>query len=304
MSQVVQRCLAGLAVAIVLSLIVFLLLHGSGDLAVALAGENATREQIEAIRVRYGLDQPLAVQYGHWLAGVLRGDLGRSAYLAASVMELIAAGLPNTLKLSVLAMAFATLLSLPLGIAAAANPGGWMDRVAMAVAVSGQAVPTFWLGLMLIFIVAMSWGLAPISGSDTWAHFMLPALALGYHAAPPLVRLTRTAMLDALGSDYIRTAHAKGLHPVQVLVFHAFRNALIPVIALSSVQFGHMLSGSIITESVFAIQGIGLLAWESIKRNDVAVVQGIVVVVAGIYITLVTLADLLAAWIDPRVRAG
>lgn len=302
MTTLLRKGLTSLAVALVLTLIVFLLLHGSGDLAVQLAGENATREQIEALRKQHGLDQPLPVQYGRWIAGVVRGDLGQSAYIAASVGELIATGLPNTLRLSVLAMLFALLLALPLGIAAAARPGGWIDRLAMAVAVTGQAIPTFWMGLMLIFLVAMTWRLAPISGSTTWAHFILPALALGYHAAPPLLRLTRTAMLDALSADYIRTAHAKGLHPVTVLVRHAFRNALIPVIALMSVQFGHMLSGSIITESVFAIQGIGLLAWESIKRNDIAVVQGVVVVVAGIYIALVTVADLLAAWIDPRVR--
>jgi peptide/nickel transport system permease protein len=304
MTYALRRAAMGIAIGVVLSVVVFLLLHGSGDLAVNLAGESATREQIDAIRVQYGLDQPLPVQYWRWFSGVLRGDLGHSAYLAASVMELIAAGLPNTLKLSVLAMGFATFVALPLGVAAAARPGGWMDRIAMAVAVTGQAIPTFWMGLMLIFVVAMTWGLTPISGSETWAHFILPAIALGYHAAPPLIRLTRTAMLDALSADYIRTAHAKGLHPLQVLLFHAFRNSLIPVIALLSVQFGHMLSGSIITESVFAIQGIGLLAWESIKRNDTAVVQGIVVVVAGIYIALVTATDLLAAVIDPRVRTS
>jgi len=304
MNYVLRKGLTGLAVGLVLTLIVFLLLHGTGDLAVHLAGENATRDQIELIRKQHGLDQPLPIQYGRWIAGVVQGDLGRSAYIAASVGELIAAGLPNTLRLAVMAITFAMLLALPLGIAAAARPGSWVDRIAMAVAVTGQAIPTFWLGLMLIFLVSMRWRLTPISGSETWLHFVLPALALGYHAAPPLIRLTRTAMLDALGADYIRTAHAKGLHPAQVLVLHAFRNALIPVIALLSVQFGHMLSGSIITESVFAIQGIGLLAWESIKRNDIAVVQGIVVVVAGIYIALVTLADLLTAWIDPRVRTS
>lgn len=304
MRYATYRALSGVAAAWILSAVVFVLLHGAGDAAANLAGEGATREQVEAIRMQHGLDQPLVVQYGRWLRDVLRGDLGESAYLAASVRELIVAALPNTLRLSALAMLVAIAVSLPLGIAGAARPGGWMDRVGMAVAVSGQAIPTFWLGLMLILVVSMSWGLAPLSGSDTWAHFVLPAITLGYHAAPPLIRLTRTAMLDALSADYIRTAHSKGLHPVTVLVTHAFRNALIPVIALMSVQLGHMLGGSIITEAVFAIQGIGLLAWESIKRNDIAVVQGIVLVTTAIYVALVVLADLLAASIDPRLRAG
>jgi peptide/nickel transport system permease protein len=269
-----------------------------------MAGETATREQIAALRTQLGLDKSLPEQYAIWLTQVLRGDLGRSAYLASSVAELIREGLPQTLRLGSLSLLFAVVVAIPLGILGAVRPDSWVDRLGLAVAVSGQAIPTFWLGILLILLFGITLGWLPISGSSSWLHFILPAAALGYHAVPPILRLTRTSMLDVLGADYIRTAHAKGLHPLRVIVVHAFRNALIPVIALLSVQFGHMLSGSIIVESVFAIDGIGLLAWESIKRNDIQVVQGLVAVVAAIYICLVTLADILTGWIDPRIRTG
>jgi peptide/nickel transport system permease protein len=300
--KVLGKLLQAAAVALVVSLVVFTLLHASGDLAASLAGESATAEQIQSIRVQYGLDRPLPVQYWRWLSSVLQGDLGRSMHLTASVAELIANSLPNTLKLGLLSLVVAVAIAIPLGIVSAARPNTWIDRLAGLVAVSGQAMPTFWFGLLLMFLFGMQLRLLPISGSATLAHFVLPAAALGFHAAPPLMRLTRTAMLEALGSDYIRTAHAKGLPPGTVLIHHAFRNSMMPVIALLSVQLGHLLGGSIVIESVFAIQGIGLLAWESIKRNDFPVVQGLVLVVATIYIVLVTAADLLIARIDPRLR--
>ena len=300
--KVLGKLLQATAVAAVVSVVVFALLHSSGDLAVGLAGEAATAEQIQTIRVQYGFDQPLPVQYFRWLGNVLQGDLGRSIHLSASVAELIARSLPNTLKLGLFSLFVAVAIALPLGIVSAALPNTWVDRLAGLVAVSGQAMPTFWFGLLLMFLFGMHWRLLPISGSTTLAHFVLPAVALGFHAAPPLMRLTRTAMLEALGADYIRTAQAKGLPPGTILIHHAFRNSMIPVIALLSVQLGHLLGGSIVIESVFAIQGIGLLAWESIKRDDFPVVQGLVLVVAMIYILLVTAADLLIARIDPRLR--
>jgi peptide/nickel transport system permease protein len=170
--------------------------------------------------------------------------------------------------------------------------------------VCGQALPSFWFALLLIVGFAVTWPIFPITGSDTWMHFVLPTIVLGYYATPAIMRLTRTGMLEVLGSDYIRTARAKGLPPMVVLFKHALRNAIIPVVSLAAVQFGFMLGGSIVVESIFALHGAGYLAWESIGRHDLPVVQAIVLVFSMFYIVLTFLSDLLNAWLDPRIRVG
>ncbi|WP_426959037.1 ABC transporter permease [Muricoccus radiodurans] len=299
-----KRLLLALAVAFSVSLIAFLLLRVSGDLAGTLAGEEASPEEIERIRALYGLNRPLLVQYGEWLLRSLSGDLGRSLFYPESVANLILDRLPNTAILACLGLAIALLLSIPLGMVAALRRNTWIDRSALGLAVLGQAMPSFFFALLLIFFFGLTLGWLPVSGTETLANFILPAVALGWFSTPVLMRLTRAGMVEVLAADYIRTAHAKGLPTHVVLIKHALRNAVAPVAALASVQFGNMLSGSVVIETVFALQGIGYLAWEAISRKDFPVVQGILLVVALFYVVLTMVSDLLNAWLDPRVREG
>jgi peptide/nickel transport system permease protein len=256
------------------------------------------------VRATYGLDRPLIVQYLDWLGQLLAGDFGKSLYFKTDVLDLVADKLPTTLILGVLALGFALALALPLGIVAALRPNGWIDRLCLAIAVVGQALPTFFFALCLILVFSISLRWLPVSGSDTWAHFVMPTIALGYFAAPAFMRLVRAGMMETLASDYVRTARAKGLSPASVVLKHALRNAAIPVVALAAVQLGFMLGGSIVIETVFALHGVGFLAWESISKNDFPTVQAVVLLLACIYILLTLGADLLNAVLDPRLRAS
>jgi len=298
-----RRLLLALAVAFTVSAIAFMLLRLSGDLATTLAGQEARAEDVERIRQQFGLDRPLILQYGDWLWRALRGDFGRSLFYPESVGALIRDRLPNTALLASLGLLIALAFSIPLGMAAAFWRNSWIDRMALMLAVLGQAMPNFWFALLLVFFLGMTLGWLPISGTDSFANFIMPAMALGWYATPVLMRLTRAGMVDVLAADYVRTAHAKGLPLRVVLIKHALRNAVVPVVALAAVQFGNMLSGSVVIETVFALQGIGYLAWESISRRDFPVVQGILLVVALFYVVLTLLTDLLNAWLDPRIRS-
>ncbi|MET7244334.1 ABC transporter permease [Methylobacterium sp. EM32] len=297
-----RRILVAVGVALTVSVASFMLLHLSGDLATAIAGPEATGEQIAAVRAQHGLDQPLVVQFATWAWRALHFDFGRSFYFPEQVTDLVAARMPVTLTLGVIALAVALLVAIPLGVLAAFYRDTWLDRAALAISVLGQAMPSFWFGLTLILIFSVNLRWLPVSGNATWKHFILPAVALGYYAMPAVMRLTRNGMLEVLSSDYVRTARAKGLPPRKILIRHGLRNAVIPVIALAAVQFGFMLGGSIVIEAVFSLQGLGQLAWESIARNDFPVVQAIVLVLAMIYIGLTLAADLLNALLDPRLR--
>ncbi len=282
----------------------FTLTRLSGDVAVSMAGPNATQQDVETIRKAYGLDRPLSEQFVGWVAGVATGDLGRSYLYHAPVSELIRARLPVTLTLGLSGLAIALAVALPLGILAAMNEGAVLDRAIMMVAVVGQAMPSFWLGLLLVIWLGVKWQLLPISGVDTWDGYILPGTVLAFSAIPALMRLTRGGMVDALASDYVRTARAKGLTGPSVVLKHALRNAAMPVVAVAAVQLGFMLGGSIVIESVFALNGVGYLAWESISKNDFPVVQAVVLFLATIYIALTLLADMLNAFLDPRLRVS
>lgn len=299
-----KRLVLAIAVAITISALVFSLLYMTGDPATALAGENATSESIENLRKAYGFDRPIAVQYLSWLGNAIQGDFGTSIYFRLPVSDLILDRLPTTMMLGVSAIIFAITLSIPLGVLAAMYPNSLIDRAALSLAVVGQALPSFWFALMLIVAFAFMFPILPASGSDTWKHFVLPTIVLGYYATPAFMRLTRTGMLDVLSSDYIRTAKAKGLRPFTVLFKHALRNAIIPVVSLAAVQFGFMLGGSVIIETVFALHGAGYLAWESISRSDFPTVQAVLLLFSLFYIVLTFLSDLLNAWLDPRIRVG
>jgi peptide/nickel transport system permease protein len=297
-----RRLAISVLVALSVSIVAFALLRMSGDLAQELAGERATAEQVEAVRVANGLDRPLPVQYLDWAQRALRGDLGVSLFSGEPAASLIAARLPVTATLALTSMALALALAVPLGVIAATRPNSWIDRVSLMLAVFGQAIPNFWFGLilMLVFGVYLRW--TPISGSDTLAHFVLPSVTLGLSAMPAIMRMTRSGMIDALDADYVRTARAKGLLMPAVLVRHALRNAVLPVVSITAVQLGALLGGSVVVESVFALNGIGQLAYQSIQRLDFPVVQAIVLMVSFIYIVLTILSDIANARLDPRIR--
>src|SRR5712671_2108714 len=284
-----KRTLVALLVAVTVSVISFSLLRLSGDLAQSLAGPSATAADVIAVRKAYGLDQPIAVQYIDWAKKAVRGDFGDSFFFKEPVWSMIATRLPVTMTL---------------GVFAALRPNSWVDRLALTLSVFGQALPSFWFALMLMILFGLKLRWLPISGTGTWQHYVMPAIALGYYGMPAFMRLTRAGMMEVLASDYIRTARAKGLRTPTVLFKHALRNAIIPVVAVAAVQFGFFLGGSIVIESVFALHGVGYLGLESISRADFPVVQAIVLILASIYVVLTLLADLLNAFLDPRIRVA
>jgi peptide/nickel transport system permease protein len=297
-----------LAVAVLVAMTVltlsFMLTRLSGDLAISIAGPNATQQDVETIRAAYGLDRPLAVQYLDWVGRAVVGDFGTSYFFRERVADLIAHRLPITLTLGLTGLSIALVVAIPLGIIAAVREGSWVDRTVMLVALIGQAMPSFWLGLLLMILLGLQLQWLPISGTGSWEHYVMPGIVLSFSAIPALMRLTRSGMIEALSSDYIRTARAKGLSRLSILAKHALRNAAIPVVSIAAVQLGFMLGGSIVIETVFALHGVGFLAWESISKNDFPVVQAVVLVLALIYIALPLLADLLNAALDPRLRAA
>ncbi|KJK25161.1 ABC transporter permease [Burkholderiaceae bacterium 16] len=302
LTYILRRLAVALCVALTVSIVSFVLLHLSGDLATSIAGADATAEQVATIRHQYGLDQPMVTQYFEWLGRALHLDLGRSFFFQGPVTELVAERLPITLKLGGIALVIAVLTAIPLGVLAAICRDSWIDRLALLLAVIGQAMPSFWFGLTLILLFAVKLQWLPVSGNSDWRNFVLPAIVLGYYATPAMMRLTRAGMLDVLGADYIRTARAKGLGPRTVIFKHALRNAVIPVVALAAVELGFMLGGSVVIESVYAMQGLGQLAWEAIARNDYPVVQAVVLLISIFYIGLTFLADVINAALDPRIH--
>jgi peptide/nickel transport system permease protein len=290
-------------VLFVVSLFAFGLLKLSGgDLATTLAGENATAEYVQFLRTQYGWDRPILEQYFVWLGHVLSGDLGKSFYFGGSVTTIILDRLPVTVTLGTMAVLLALSVSVPLGVVAAVRPGSWIDRLVQAFALGGQAMPTFGLSFLLILFLGINLQLFPISGAGSLSHYVMPAMALGYAASPAFVRIVRGGMIDALAADYVRTARAKGLGMGKILFKHALKNALVPLVSVAAVQFGFMLGGSVVIETVFAMNGLGYLAWESITQSDYPVVQAIVLTVSVFYVLLTLASDLLNAYIDPRIR--
>lgn len=299
-----KRLGLALLVALTVSIIAYLLLHLTGDPAVALAGEGASEADIAMIRQTYGFDRPLVIQYGDWLWHIVRGDLGTSVYFKTAVGPLVFSKLETTLLLAVYALGFALLVSVPLGVLAAIYKNSWIDRLCLAIAVLGQALPNFFFALILIMLFSISWRMLPVSGSGTWQHFVMPAIALGYYVAPAFMRLIRAGMIEVLGADYIRTARAKGLSPTTVIFKHALRNAIVPVVALAAVQLGFLLGGSVVIETIFALDGLGYLAYQSITFKDFPVTQIIVLLLSVIYILLTLASDIANAWLDPRIRVA
>ena len=304
LKYVLQRGALALAVAFTVSLAAFLLLNIATDAAYAIAGEEADPDVIERIRVQYGLDRPLVVRYVEWLGGVVRGDFGDSYYWRKPVASLVAERVGTTIKLALSALSVTIIIAIPLGALAALNRNTWVDRSALAVAVAAQAVPNFWLGLIMIILFAVMLPLFPVSGDSTWRHFVLPAFVLGASSVPAVMRLMRTGLIEVMESDYIRTARSKGYRGASLLMRHALRNALLPVVSVLAVQLGQKLGGSVITENVFAISGLGRLALQSILGADIPTVQLLIFLFALVFVAMNLLADVLNAALDPRIRIG
>ena len=282
----------------------FALTRVSGNLAINIAGPEATPQTIARIQHQLGLDRPLPVQFFDWADRAAHGDLGESFLFHEKVSHLIATHFPVTFTLGMLGIAIAVAVAIPLGILAALNEGSGIDVAVGFVALAGQAVPSFWLGLLLIiwFGVDLHW--LPIAGAATWEGYILPAFVLSFVAIPVMLRMTRGGMVDAMRADYVRTARAKGLSRGSIVLKHAFRNAAMPVVAVSAVQLGFILGGSVVVEVVFNVRGVGYLAWESIGKGDFPVVQAVVLLFAIIFVVLTLLSDLIGAALDPRLRGG
>jgi peptide/nickel transport system permease protein len=306
-----NRLLIAIPTLIIVSMMIFGLQKMlPGDPVLALAGEDQNPQVIATLRAKYHLDESVPVQYGLWVRDIVRGDLGASLRTDVPVTTLIAQKLPVTLQLAVMAMILAVLIGLPLGIVSAANKGGALDYGANVLALTGMSIPNFWLGIILIFIVSVRWHLLPSSGyvspsENFWLSIktmLMPAFVLGAALGAQLMRHTRSAMLTVLSTDYIRTARAKGLLRIAVVVKHGFRNALIPIVTVLALLFGELLAGAVLTEQVFTIPGFGKLIVDAVFNRDYAVVQGVVLVTAVGFIIVNLFADVLYILLNPRLR--
>ncbi len=283
--------------------IVFLLIHlVPGDPILQMLGEGAPAADVEATRHLYGLDRPLGEQYLHYWKGVLRGDLGPSLRFNQSVSKMIAQRYPYTLELTLASLLVAIVLSIPAGVRSAQRRNRWDDRLLSVVSLFGLSFPNFALGPILILFFAIKLGLLPVSGSGTVAHLVLPAITMGGALAAILTRMVRTSMLEELSHDYIRTARAKGLPEQTVVYRHALRNAMIPIITVLGLQFGALLAGAIVTETIFSWPGIGRLTIQAISNRDYYLVQGCILAIGLTYIAVNFLTDLLYSAVNPRIR--
>lgn len=311
MQYVIKRILAAIPVLAIVAVIVFLLLHLSpGDPAAIIAGDTATSDDIERIRRQLGLDRPLHEQFAGWLWRVLQGDFGVSVFTGLPVATMIAQRIEPTLWITFLTIGFAVVLALPMGVLAAWKVGTWVDRAIMALAVLAFSLPVFLIGYLFMFGFAIEWPILPVQGFRSLSegfgpfirHLVLPTLSGGLIYTALIARMTRATMLEVLGEDYIRTARAKGVGNLRLLLRHGLKNAAVPVVTTIGLGIALLLGGVIVTESVFAIPGIGRLTVDSVLRRDYPVIQGIVLVTSAVYVFVNLVIDLLYTLFDPRIR--
>jgi peptide/nickel transport system permease protein len=308
---ILSKATGMLSVLAIVAVLVFVLTRAaSGDPVSVLLGDQATAADIERVKKDYGLDQPLPVQFGYWLREVLHGNLGQSIFLQRPVTQALAERAEPTALLSLLAVSIATLIGIPCGIVSAVFRGRAVDQIFTGVAMLGASVPSFWLGLVLIQIFAVSLGWFPVSGygapgaplAERLHALMLPATVLGLLNSALIIRFTRASMLDVLGEDYVRTARAKGLSETTVVLKHALRNALVPIVTVLGLTVALMIGGAVVTETVFGLPGVGNLVVSAVLRRDYPVIQGALLVIAALYVLINFSIDLLYAVIDPRVE--
>jgi len=310
MKQILTRLILTVPVVWLVVSLVFLLIHlVPGDPILQMLGDSATPADVGALRHQYGLDQPLTTQYLNYWNGVVHGNLGSSIRLHETVAHLIAARYPYTIALTVTSLVIALLLALPAGIMAAVRRGRWLDQALSVVSLFGLSVPGLVLGPLLILIFSILLGWLPVSGASSggisgiqWQYLVLPSVAMGASLAAILTRMVRTAMLEELGQDYIRTARAKGLSEVAVVCRHALPNALVPIITVVGLQFGALLAGAIVTETIFSWPGLGRLVVQAISNRDYALVQGCLLLIGLTYIFVNLLTDVVYRWVNPRMR--
>ena len=306
----IRRLLAAIPVMLLVATGVFLLLYLTGDPAVVILGPDATPEKVAELRQHLGLNDPLPVQLGRWYLRLFQGDLGSSLFENRPVIEAIKARAEPTILLSLLALSVALLVGLSLGLLSAVRRGKWIDTLAMFVVIGGVSMPTFWLGLNLIFVFGVLLGWLPVAGyqplsAGLWEnlrYLIMPAVTLGLAQGALLARVTRSMMLDTLNEDYVRTARAKRLAEPRVVQAHAFRNAMIPLVTVIGLIFAILMGGAVITEQVFNIPGVGRLLIQAISRRDYPVVQGVVLMVAGLYVMINLIVDVIYGYLDPRLR--
>jgi peptide/nickel transport system permease protein len=305
MKRYALRQIVQLAVVIVgISMLAFSILHVIGDPVTLLLPQNAGKEEYERYRKLLGLDQPIYVQYWKFASRAVQGDFGKSWYADTPAFKLVLERMPPTLYLTTAGLGMALLIALPLGIVAALKRHSFVDTLCTMGAVTGQAMPIFWLGIMLIIVFSVRLRLLPASGYGTWRHFLMPAFTLGAFLAPITMRLVRSGVIEIMNMEYIKTARAKGVSERMVVVKHAFRNACLPVITVLGLQFGQLLGGAIITETVFAWPGVASLTVDSIRNQDFPVVQCAVVLLALIIVAVNFAVDMIVGLIDPRIRVG
>jgi peptide/nickel transport system permease protein len=306
-----QRIVATIPVMAVVGIFVFSLLHLTpGDPAAVIAGDYASPQDIERIRHKLGLDKPLYEQFGIWVSHIVRGDLGTSIFSELPVTKLIGQRLEPTMALTVFTMLVAIITAIPMGIVAAWKSGTWIDRAAMVFAVMGFSMPVFWLGFLLMYSFAIKLSLLPVQGYAKLSqgvlpflkHIILPSLTLGLVYMALIARITRASMLEILQEDYIRTAHAKGAKPKTVLIRHALKNASLPIVTIIGVGFALLIGGVVVTETVFAIPGLGRLTVDAILHRDYPVIQGVILLISGVYVLINLLVDLSYVYLDPRIR--
>jgi peptide/nickel transport system permease protein len=305
MSHLIRRVLTMIATLVLSSVVVFLIIHLiPGDPAELLAGPGVPKSEVELIRKAMGLDKDLASQFILWFSRLLQGDLGRSLVFGDAILPLVVERFGNTFILTLFAMLLAVGAGIPLGILSALKRNSWLDILSMVVSIVGISVPIFWVGLILILVFSVDWGLLPATGSGTFAHLILPGLALGGNSLALIARMTRTSMLEILKQDYIITAEAKGLPQRVIILKHALRNALIPIVTIISLQFGYLLGGAVLTETVFVYPGLGRLLVDAIGRRDYPVVQACILLIVVLFVVINLLLDIAYTYLDPKIRHG
>jgi peptide/nickel transport system permease protein len=303
-AYLVQRLAWAVAVLVAISLSVFLVVHLSGDPTALYLGPEGTKADYDIMRAALGFDRPLPEQYGQFLARAIHGDFGRSLRHRQPTLPLVLERFPATAKLALAAIVLAVILALPLGIMAAVRRGSLLDSGAMALALAGQCMPTFWLGILLSLAFAVNLRWVPVYGGDGWLTLVLPTVTLGVWAMARTARITRSSMLEVLNQDFLRTARAKGIGERGVILRHALRNGAIPIVTAIGLELGNLLGGAVITEAVFAYPGVGRLAVEAVVNKDVPLIQAVVFTVAAALLLLNIAIDLVYTAIDPRVRLG
>ncbi len=311
LTYVAKRIVGMVAVLFLVVTIVFIIVRVTpGDPAVVMLGPDAPPEAIEALRGRLGLDRPLPVQYVNYIGQVIRGDLGQSIFFNKPVAAALAERAEPTLLLTLLSFLIASVIALPIGIYAAYRRGSLADQTSTLLAMLAASIPSFWLGLLLIQIVSVRWGVLPVSGYggpgtslvERVRHLILPAIALGVVASSLILRFTRASMLDVLNDDYVRTARAKGVSERRIVLRHALKNALIPILTVMGMTLASLISGAVVTETVFGLPGVGNLVVSAVLRRDYPVIQGALLIVAALYVLINFMIDMLYLLVDPRVR--